>query len=49
MVLQACNPSTSEVEAGGLEFQCHPWLQREFEIILNKQTNNQLKKKTCVS
>lgn len=30
MMVNVCNPSTQDVEAGGSEVKGHPWLPREF-------------------
>lgn len=36
MVVQACNASTLEVQVGGSEGQCHPWLHGELEASLGR-------------
>lgn len=42
-VLNTCNPSTWEVEAGGSEVEGHPWLHKEFEAGLGYMRPKQTK------
>lgn len=41
MVAHAWNPSPWEVEAGGSEFQDHPWLYGKFRTLLQSTEMNQ--------
>jgi hypothetical protein len=45
MVARAWSARTQWVEAGGLEVQGHPWLQREFKSIIEYKRPCFLKKK----
>lgn len=49
IVVNACNPNTSETRTGVSEVQGHPWLHSKFQVSLShintisKQTNKQIK------